>query len=233
VCLSVVGCSRADHGAGALPATGDGTVVVSPTSTSPGMPVPVPPTPQHTDAGATAFAAHYARLLDYTFATRNTTPLLQASDKRCSLCTGLAHDVGRYRTGGYGWTGGRIATQALHLGHMTPAVPGTALVVVDVTVSELRITTPNGHCDPYSEAAHPRAQFSMVEHWSATAWVVADLWFGTPTDRDVPVIPRIDGGVTIDVPGSRVDRASVRDQANANALWQLDYGVPYPQTCRP
>jgi hypothetical protein len=49
---------------------------------------------------------------------------------------------------------------------------------------------------------------------------------------DVPVIGRPDGRLVIDVPHSRVDRAVVRTQQDANDLWRILYGTPYP-TGRP
>jgi hypothetical protein len=49
---------------------------------------------------------------------------------------------------------------------------------------------------------------------------------------DVPVIPRPDGALLINVPHSRLDRAAVRTQQDANDLWRILYGTPYP-TGRP
>jgi hypothetical protein len=52
----------------------------------------------------------------------------------------------------------------------------------------------------------------------------------TPTSSgvDVPTIPQPDGSLLIDAPGSRMDRAVVRTQQDADDLWRILYGAPYP-----
>jgi hypothetical protein len=45
---------------------------------------------------------------------------------------------------------------------------------------------------------------------------------------DVPVIPQRDGRLLINVPDSRMDRAIVGTQQDANDLWRILYGAPYP-----
>lgn len=52
----------------------------------------------------------------------------------------------------------------------------------------------------------------------------------TPVDGgvDVPTIPQPDGSLLIDAPGSRMDRAVVSTQQDANDLWRILYGAPWP-----
>ena len=45
---------------------------------------------------------------------------------------------------------------------------------------------------------------------------------------DVPVIPQRNGTLLINVPDSRMDQAIVHSQQDANDLWRILYGAPYP-----
>jgi hypothetical protein len=139
------------------------------------VPVPGPEAAQRSDTGAKAFGVFYVKLLDYTYATRDVTPLRQASDRSCKLCSGIANDVGKYQQPGYTWHGGRITLKDLTISRPSPTQP---VIVANVSITALNVTNPNGQRDPYSGPAYPRAQFMITEKWTGNRWIAADLLFG-------------------------------------------------------
>jgi hypothetical protein len=147
-------------------------------SSGAGGPVPTPGSQaaERSDTGAKTFGVYYVKLLDYTYATRDVTPLRQVSDPVCKLCIGIAADVAKYAKPGYTWQGGRISLRDLTISQPSPTQP---VVVANVSITALTVTKPNGQRDPYSEAAHSRAQFMITEKWTGNGWTVTDLLFGS------------------------------------------------------
>jgi hypothetical protein len=184
---AVTSCSKDSPGATALPSDTSAPPATTATTNPPPpppptgtggapVPTPAPAAAQRSDTGAKAFGVFYVELLDYTYATRDVAPLRQASDPACKLCTGIANDVGKYQQPGYTWQGGRISLKDLTISQPNPTQP---VIVANVSITALNVTNPNGQRDPYSEAAHPRAQFMITEKWNGNGWTVTDLLFGS------------------------------------------------------
>jgi hypothetical protein len=149
------------------PSTGPGGVAV---------PTPAPEAAQRSDTGAKAFGVYYVKLLDYTYATRDVAPLRQASDAACRVCQGTADDVSKFAKPGYKFEGGRFTLKDLTVSQPSPTQP---VIVANISITGLTVTDPNGQRDPYSEAAHPRAQLMITEKWTGSGWTVTDLKVGT------------------------------------------------------
>jgi Family of unknown function (DUF6318) len=185
---ALAGCGGGDEGSGALPQptatvetppkTDTTPPEVTTASTGPGgvpVPAPGPEAGKQSDLGAKAYGVYYVKLLDYTYATRDVAPLRQASAEGCVVCQGTADDVAKFAKPGYKFEGGRINLKNLTVSQPSPSQP---VIVANVSISALEVTDADGQRDPYSEAAHPRAQLLITEKWTGNGWTVTDLKVG-------------------------------------------------------
>jgi hypothetical protein len=184
----LAGCGD-DDGSSALPSATAGSSAASTSaaatsaapSTSAGsgssaVPSPAPQAAHEDDIGAKAFGVYFVRVLDYAFDRQDVAPLKAASADSCVLCNQVASSVSRYRKPGYTWRGGRITLKDLTISQPSPSRP---VIVANVSISELKVTDPQGRPVPYSEGAHPRAQFLITEEWTDSGWTVTDLKLGS------------------------------------------------------
>ena len=174
----LAGCSARGSEPGGRSASPDPTAALTSASAAPTYPnarpgenSPVRPADALSGAGAEAFAVYFVKVIDWAYATMDSTLLEQASSSECALCTGFIEESARRNAAGQRAMGSRSTILNSYLSGGSD--PTDQLVNVVFSATALDVVDANGVTVGSADAI-PMFQMNVRVEYRADGWIVVD-----------------------------------------------------------
>lgn len=152
-----------------------GTASAAPTST-PATPPPTEPdiAMQNNSEGALAFAAYFIKVLDWSIANTDPTPLQKISADSCTTCSGYVRQLSDLRSSGGHVQGGAIRLESAAVVTGTGDVPADAVVQVRTVQQPDTIIRPGRSPEPESTTVARNHSYLFLG-WRDSKWRVLEI----------------------------------------------------------